>query len=159
LSETTTLHLGDVVVDRSRPSGLGRGVVVWAHGEGQASQFPGVPGIGEDGYAIRVAAGRVVITGNGDGQWTSVAPWETTAEERVRSVLAGWRPAGRGEEAFHETLEWALLLALLTPQEVVYVLPSDGNWPTDVGELAAAVADCLDYREKVRGGDGSDTVR
>lgn len=140
---TCCMRKGDVVIEIKTGN---RGLVEGAH----TSQAPPHAAIWSSNDAcIRLGPGHHLTT-NMHGEWRSLPEGFWTTQERVQSVLITWErpawiPLGTEIDEF-DSLEFALMRALLTPEEVEKVF--DGyDEPHFTCDLALQIASCLDERK------------
>jgi hypothetical protein len=134
------LRLGAVVQHtEGRGRSPERGVVIWADGRGVA--YP-APMMADDRYIIQRGAGLYTV-GNAVAEWVPVEEMEWTIEERVISASLRWHPPEWPEPSENDSIEFALLRALLSPAQEAEVF-GDFSWPTSNYELAIEIARWLD---------------
>lgn len=141
------LKLGDVVRYVGTPArgpSDSRGIVVWLDGRGEYLSAPPIR-FGNDAV-IEHAPGYSTVTNTHD-EWEIIPNEERSTPERVRAVWLAWEPPSWDEPGESDSLEFALLRALLTSAEADRIFADDApHWPTSVYELSLRLAHEIDDR-------------
>lgn len=123
------LRRGDIVWDTSEPlQRRSRGVVAK---DATALQYPW------GDVEIRLSASAAAITNNHHGNWQHIPEKQTTATERVRSLVLTWTEDDPNQESF----EFHLLAALLPIDELEAAFDHGANSTTDMAFEVAALID------------------